>query len=81
MLNYDNRYRKWKKEIKEYRRKKFPFLNGFFKELRIREILSEFNNDVRVLELFDDFHRNLKPNLDNLDLNEIYEFSYKQYRM
>ena len=85
MLNYDNRYRKWKQEIKEYRRKKFPFLNGFFKELRIKEILAEFNNDVGVKSLLNRLSESLKPNLDNLDLNEIYELkrlgkiSYNDY--
>ena len=85
MINYDNRFRKWKQEIKEYRRKKFPFLNGFFKELRIKEVLSEFNNDVRVKSLLNRLSESLKPNLqiyskielefnlNNLNLREIYE--------
>lgn len=41
--------RKYDKEIKAFRRKKFPFLNGFFKELRIKEITAEFIKESMYL--------------------------------
>ena len=51
MRNHNKIYRQYLIDLKQHRRSKYPYLSEFFKNLRIKEIVKEFEIKVKPLVL------------------------------